>query len=359
MGTKTAILFLVCVIFLAACGGVTPYPQPMTASPAFILPATMPLPTLTATPTPTQWHTPTPETLYGYPTPKTMAQPTCPPRGDCWILTPNVQRQDIAFHELYVGKYVLRSWCNVDSRFSQFDFCPYSAITIASKDGQYIEIWGGNFVSFGKEAGADLTGNGIPDIVIDNWIGGASCCQNTIIYEAGDNLIKIMDIVYEPFGTSTFTDLNGDGTYEFIVPEQIESVFCGNCVIRPSVVYEYQPKSGYVLATYKFKDVLSIDIQKDLAFLNRFTKQNPNMTFHFPDPSWYSTQSPEDKEYQRYKENLDYSRAVATIYELAAYYLLAGQQSDAQNILNKYFPPDKATEYMLGIQNDLQRILPP
>ena len=355
MGTKTAILFLVCVIFLAACGGVTPYPQPMTASPAFMLPTTMPLPTLTATPTPTRWHTPTPETLFGYPTPKTIVLPTC--GLDCMMLTPNVQRQDITFHELYVGKYVLRSWCNVDSRF---DFCPYSAITIASKDGQYIEIWGGNFVSFGKETGADLTGNGIPDIVIDNWIGGASCCQNIIVYEAGDNLKKIMDIVYEPSGTSTFTDLDRDGTYEFIAPEQIESTFCENCVIRPSVVYEYQPKSGYVPATYKFKDVLSIDIQNDLAFLNQFTKQNPSMTFHFLSLNWYDNPSSEDKEYLQYQnEDWDYGRAVNTVYELAAYYLLSGQQSDAQRILSQYFPPDKASEYMLGIQKDLERFLTP
>jgi hypothetical protein len=35
-------------------------------------------------------------------------------------------------------------------------------------------------------------------------------------------------------------------------------------------------------------------------------------------------------------------------------YLLAGQKSDTQKILNEYFPPDKASEYMLAIQQDFQ-----
>jgi len=47
------------------------------------------------------------------------------------------------------------------------------------------------------------------------------------------------------------------------------------------------------------------------------------------------------------------------ICRLAAFYLLAGQQIEAQEILNKYFSPDKSSEIMLGIQKDLERLIAP
>jgi len=80
------------------------------------------------------------------------------------------------------------------------------------------------------------------------------------------------------------------------------------------------------------------------------------MTFYFSDPYSVTTQSADDEQYQQYaNENYNYRMAVNAIYKVAAYYLLAGQQENAVSLLNKYFPTDKATEYMLGIQNDLHR----
>jgi hypothetical protein len=156
------------------------------------------------------------------------------------------------------------------------------------------------------------------------------------------------------FRPGTFTDLNGDDAYEYIAPYRIWSQFCKYCAVRPSIIYEYQPKSGYIPATYKFKDVLSADINEALGFLNQFTKQSPNM------PLYFVTDTDSENEYWKYATgNSDYERAVNAIYRLAAYYLLTGQQSDAQKILNKHFPPDKATEYMLGIEKDLQGLLAP
>ena len=73
------------------------------------------------------------------------------------------------------------------------------------------------------------------------------------------------------------------------------------------------------------------------------------------------TLSEDDKEIDQYNKetNWEYSRAVNTLYDITIYYLLAGQKSDAQKILNEYFPPDKASEYMLAIQQDLQWLLAP
>lgn len=330
-----------------------PYPTSLAASPTFALPSTKPFPTVTTTPTLTQtpWNTPTPETLSGYPTPQPAVLPTCNPI-DCFKMEDNVQRQDFTFHDLYLGKYVLRNWCNIDPNLTVY---PYCAVTISSKGNQQIEIWGWP-ARFREETGADLTGNGKPDIVITNW-GGGNCCVGTIIYEVGDRLEKIMDI--GSFRTGTFTDLDGDGTYEYIVPYRLWPRFC-MCDARPSVVFEYQPKSGYVPATYKFKDTLSFNFNEASNFLDRFTKQNPNMPFLFLSANYYYSPTAEDEEYLKFdKENPDYSRAINTLYNITVYYLLAGQPVDAQNALNKYLPPDKATEYMLAMKQDLQGLLPP
>lgn len=353
MKTKIVLLYLICTILLSACGGVTPYSTSLAASPTFALPSTKPVPTITTTPTLTQtpWNTPTPETLSGYPTPQPAVLPTCNPI-DCLKLEDNVQKQDFAFHDLYLGKNVLRNWCNIDPILTVSHYC---AVTISSKDNQQIEIWGWP-ARFGEETGADLTGNGKPDIVILNWSGGNSGLE-IVVYEAGDSLKKIMDI--GSFRPGTFTDLNGDGTYEYIVPYRLWPSFC-DCDARPSVVFEYQPNSGYVPATNKFKDVISFDFNKAFNFLDEFRKQNPNMPFLLLSANYYYNPTAEDEEYLKFDKetNWEYSRAINSLYNITVYYLLAGQPVDAQNALNKYLPPNKANEYMLAVREELQYLMP-
>ncbi len=160
----------------------------------------------------------------------------------------------------------------------------------------------------------------------------------------------------------TFTDLNNDGSLEYVAPTRIFSRFCLDCQVSMSIVYEYQGKIGYVPATYKFKDKLNFfDDKESLGFLAQFTKQHPKMAFHFLPVNYYENPSIEDKEYQEYEKetNWEYSRAVNILYALTAHYLLIGQKSEAQNILNEYFPPDKASEYMSKIQKDLSGLLAP
>lgn len=355
MKINIAILFLVSTVFLATCGTVTPYPTSVTSVPTLISATTTPLPSATSLPSaiPTQWYTQTPETLHGYPTSESAILPTCNPI-DCLALTPNVQRQAISFNELYVGKYVLRSWCNLDQRFPHLQSC---AVTVSSKGIQQIEIWGYP-ARFAKETGADLTGNGIPDIVIDDSSGAADNGPITIVYEAGDTLEEIL-VTWQDY-RGEFIDLNDDGSYEYIAPIRFWSQFCGECQLWSSVVYEYQPTVGYRLATHKFKEVHSADIREDLDFLNQFSKQNPGIPLYFPDTHLYDNPSVEDNIYKEYaNENVEYVSAVKRLYHLVADYLLTGQQIKAQEILKKYAPPEKTSEYLLAIQKDLQGFLTP
>jgi hypothetical protein len=356
MKVKVTTSFLFCIIFLVACHAVTPYPTATISLPT-LTPSTTPLlPSAISAPsaTPTRWYTLTPETLDNYPTSEPAVLPTSDPRGDVLQLTPNVQRQEISFNELYVGKYVLRSWCNPDERFPHLRRC---AVTISAKDMKQIEIWG--YPAYiAKETGADLTGNGIPNIVIDRSHGGASTGPVTIVYEAGDTLEEIM-VTGQDY-RSEFVDLNDDGAYEYIVPIRFWSQFCVECQLWSSVVLEYQPQLGYVLATYKFKNVHSEDIREGLDFLEQFSKQNPAIPLYFPSMNFYANPSAEDKMYAQYaNKDTDYTRAIRVLYNLVADYLLTGQQSLAQVTLEMYVPLDKTSEYLLGVQKDLQGFLAP
>ncbi len=350
--TRFATTIILGAIILSACGGVTPYPTPSTPSATFVPATTTPILTATSLPsiTPTPWNTPISEMLEGYPTPEVLGPlPTCETRGSGLCnLDPDMQRQDISFHELYVGKYVLRNWCDRNYVGSPKP-CP---ITISSIGAEQIEIWGTPAWIRG-ETGSDLTGDGIPDIVIEAWDGSLDDGSETIVYEADNTLKKIMDVWSQDPGN--FTDINGDGTYEYTAPTVIYSQFCFDCNAWTPIVYEYQRANGYLPATYKFKDSLSL-IQTDLDYLANFKNQNPNMPLQFN----IVNGSNEDNEYWKYATtNWDYYLAVTKLYDVIIYYLLSGYPKDAQKVLNDYFPPDQASEFMIDIQKDIKPFLSP
>lgn len=354
MKSKIISLYLVCTFFLASCGGVTPYPTPLTASPtlASASTSTPQIPTQTNTPTltSTPQNTPTPEILSGYPTLQSAVLPTCSP-GGCIEMEDNVQRQDLTFHDLYLGEYVLRRWCNVDPKIRLYSYC---AVTISSKDKPQVEIWGWP-AKFREETGADLTGDGMPDIVITQWSDG-NCCVGTIIYKTGDKLEKIMDI--GSFRPGTFADLDENGTYEYIALYRLWPSFC-NCAAYPSVIFEYQAQLGeYTPATHKFTNT-PLDFHESFNFLDEFRKKNPNAPFLLLSSDYYLNPTAEDKEYLKFEKEIpDYSKALNTLYNIMVSYILAGEDAEAQKILNKYLPPDKADEYMLAIKKELKYFLP-
>ncbi len=342
MKIKSVLTILIYALLLSSCVGVTPFPTPLIMLPTRTAPTTTvtttpaPTNTLTLTPTP-RWFTPTPETLYGYPTPEIMVLPTCGSEG-CFIrpnVTPEPQRQEIAFYELYVGKYVVRNWCDTDPQVTYFPSC---AVIITSKGMQEVEIWGYGTARVSEETGADLTGNGISDIVIHTWNGAANDGSGKIVYEAGDTLTLIM----KAHGDGTFIDLNDDGTYEYIAQRRIWSSFPAGGNIWINVVYEYQKNQGYyVLATSKFINQIEEGIQWNFDALAEFEQEHPDASLQF----------------EVFDNN--YGPAEISLYRIVAYYLLARKENTALEYLNKYFSEEKATEYLLVIKSDMGSLIEP
>jgi len=64
--------------------------------------------------------------------------------------------------------------------------------------------------------GKDITGYGIPDMVVSEWSEGAHCCLSFNIFELGEK-IRLVDVIKAEDGDfSYFADLDHDGLPEFI-----------------------------------------------------------------------------------------------------------------------------------------------
>lgn len=64
-----------------------------------------------------------------------------------------------------------------------------------------------------KESIGDITGDGIPDLIISEWTGGAHCCSNTIILSLGRIFKETAYLKGEHTGFE-IEDIDGDGIYE-------------------------------------------------------------------------------------------------------------------------------------------------
>ena len=99
----------------------------------------------------------------------------------------------------------------------------------------------------------DITGDGIPELIMGVWSGGAHCCFSIILFSLGEELKKIA--VIEGVDSSfEFKDFEGDGIYELVGRDWTfaywETSFANSPA--PQVVLRYQ-HGKYVLATNVMK----------------------------------------------------------------------------------------------------------
>ncbi|MBK9927327.1 MAG: hypothetical protein IPP66_18815 [Anaerolineales bacterium] len=258
---------------------------------------------------------PSTEAAYQYPTPQ------IPVEIDPFAPSVSFKQASIAGNdELYIGKYILRNWCK------PLDFMDYCAITISTLNEKQVDIV--NWHSYiSHETGTDLTGTGIPNIVIISEIGNAAGEQFIRIFEAGDSLKEILFI-----GSRRdwkFEDLNNDKAFEFIGDARVWSKFSDCQILNFPYVQEYTPNVGYTIGTHKYKEILYSSIQYWLENIDTYKKENPG------------TEIP-----------------LCRVYGVVAAYLVSGQTEKAWAILDTNYSPDKAAEYKVGFQEDLKNLLP-
>ena len=67
--------------------------------------------------------------------------------------------------------------------------------------------------------GADVTGDGKPNLVLGHWSGAAGCCYRLEIFEVGSEFRKIAGIDLQRSAGAEFADVDGDGRLELVAED--------------------------------------------------------------------------------------------------------------------------------------------
>jgi hypothetical protein len=100
------------------------------------------------------------------------------------------------------------------------------------------------------EMGRDITGEGLPDLVISHWAGGAHCCLELYVFELGQVFRRIGQLNAGHSDRSHFEDLDGDGKLEFLTNDWTFAYWKTSFAASPAppVILRFQ-EGGYHLAT--------------------------------------------------------------------------------------------------------------
>lgn len=63
--------------------------------------------------------------------------------------------------------------------------------------------------------GKDINGDGVPDLIVEHYSGGAHCCYEYAIFSLG-NTLELTSVLEGKHSPLEFKDLDGDGKYEVI-----------------------------------------------------------------------------------------------------------------------------------------------
>lgn len=133
-------------------------------------------------------------------------------------------------------------------------------------------------------SGHNITGNGVPNLVISNWTGGAHCCHFLDIFELGKKFRKIITVEANS-SNIRFVDLDHDGVPEIEFWDgSIDYLFaCFADSPGGRVILKFQNDQYEVSTNLMKKPVPSekqlIAIKKRISVA--FKKQNPDLPFEF------------------------------------------------------------------------------
>jgi hypothetical protein len=252
---RSGLVALLTLLLLSAC--VAPGPVLVTPVPGTTVAGVQPANTATAQPSSTLM----PAARVAEATPPVAASPTAAAAAARPTPTPQApadperpKAQWTIKEERTVGPYTVRQWHDQSSDM------PWGDIATISVLGRP-QIQMTMTSAIGDTTGKDLTGDGVPDIEIQTWSGGAHCCFGTTLYQAGATLTKLLD--YEGNNCAgNFEDLNGDGKYEFVTCDDLFAytycAFAASPMVR--VIYQYKPGAGYRPAGPKFASAYTGDI---------------------------------------------------------------------------------------------------
>ncbi len=197
--------------------------------------------------------------------PTSTPSPTCPPELQPWVSQPLWAELDpsafVPFlplkEELQYQDYTIRIY----EAFAPEKCCCGASLEIL-KGGQRIYAANG-IVRFhanswyddkrGEERqvpiGQDMTGDGIPDLLVRQWSGGAHCCTTYRLFQLGEEF-RLLGTIDAGDYDSQVADLDRDGTWEFTVHDWVISA-CSRwsccCGPDPYVILHYENGSFHLV----------------------------------------------------------------------------------------------------------------
>ncbi len=248
-----------CAIVLVACGTGPVVPATVSAETQI---ADSVAGTLTAVavldPTATSTATKPPASPTSTVTPSPTARPTLPiPTAVAPVSTTFPDARYVLVEERPIGEFAIRIWRNEDSPSAGLGFD--SLLTLEQTGSTPIQVEYFNLL--GQLSGKDLTGDGIPELVVFSYTGGAHCCSGVTVYSLGETPTLILQTRPSNCG-GVFNDLDGDGILEFITCDDLFAyTYCPYAAL-PLVraILAYTPGAGYVAASPRFSDQYAADM---------------------------------------------------------------------------------------------------
>ena len=152
---------------------------------------------------------------------------------------------------------------------------PRRIYSYSGKQAFYVEI-----------IGADMTGNGVTNLVIRQWNGSAHGDSRYLILELDDSVVDEIDVI-DGLLSVTFQDLNNDGTYEIKGVDRSYSYFLGDSHAaspRPSLVFSFDKTQAKFVPDKKLMSKPPLS-QDQLDKLTLKYKNDPRWSKEFRPPS--------------------------------------------------------------------------
>lgn len=102
-----------------------------------------------------------------------------------------------------------------------------------------------------KKAIKDITGNGIPELILSGYSGGAHCCSHEYIIELSNPISVLLDLNTGNYGIE-YKDLNNDGIMELVTYEDTFSYWHTSFNASPSPKVVLSLQNGKYKADSKY-----------------------------------------------------------------------------------------------------------
>ncbi|MCB9143745.1 MAG: hypothetical protein H6635_00120 [Anaerolineales bacterium] len=246
---------------------------------------------------------PIPTSLAGFPTAQIPNQ--------------NYYQEYLSIPELHIGSYVIRNWRTNNSSYGDI-----ITISVIGKESITIES-----AILNPLTGIDITGDNIPEAIVETDTKGNGCCHSVAIFSLGNKLETLLDTPTREC-TGEFSDLDSDGKYEYITCDgSYNGAFeCPHSASpKPLVIFKYSDKEkGFKISTSEFPDMAQERIDE-------YTKM-----LELPNASSQSEES------------------VCLVSGLALEYLYTGRQDLAWSTIDKFYEPEKAKQIRSEIESTIE-----